>query len=329
MPRSVPRAPAGSSPRGRGTPASDRAIQAQRRFIPARAGNAAGASATPRQNPVHPRAGGERLTPAQRQQLASGSSPRGRGTRIRPAICIRPQRFIPARAGNASGTTTNKSTSPVHPRAGGERAVGKRLATHSSGSSPRGRGTRQARGEGASRVRFIPARAGNATCARAWSSCSPVHPRAGGERLTICWSKGLVSGSSPRGRGTPALRLWESQDRRFIPARAGNASASPLGAGLRTVHPRAGGERHPLRALGRATAGSSPRGRGTLACPSLAGALSRFIPARAGNANSPGTGSTHSKVHPRAGGERGPEASWRALVPGSSPRGRGTHRISV
>lgn len=47
----------------------------------------------------------------------------------------------------------------------------------------------------------------------------------------------------PRTRGTPGPPLEADVDRLFIPARAGNAARRGSGAGARSVHPRACGER--------------------------------------------------------------------------------------
>ena len=167
---------------------------------------------------------------------------------------------------------------------------------YSTGSSPRGRGTRTVGTVEAfpRRYRFIPARAGN-TLGRtpfARMPSSAVHPRAGGEHLLCAFSS-------------------RSACRRFIPARAGNTIRSPPRVDTRRpVHPRAGGEHHhtdgPTRTSGtvhpraggehlpwtarcgrrKHSCGSSPRGRGTRRSFRLsepAPKVDRFIPARAGN----------------------------------------------
>ena len=114
----------GSSPRVRGTPV--RRVAAADHL------------------PVHPRACGERRSPSGLMaELAYGSSPRVRGTRHawsdRRSRC----RFIPARAGNASGARP----------------------------PDRGRG------------RFIPARAGNAATRRGRRSMSGSSPRVQGTQF--------------------------------------------------------------------------------------------------------------------------------------------------
>ena len=133
------------------------------------------------------------------------------------------------------------------------------------GSSPRGRGTRGIRRLDPRGQRFIPARAGNALNSTSNNGPSPVHPRAGGERVHDVAPQPDLFGSSPRGRGTPSV-LGDAHDlTRFIPARAGNASAFRNRSAAVTVHPRAGGERTSEEAAAMGPHGSSPRGRGTRA----------------------------------------------------------------
>jgi hypothetical protein len=88
--------------------------------------------------------------------------PRVRGTRSSIADGALPERFIPARAGNAMLVLSACWTTSVHPRACGERASTIAPSWTTSGSSPRVRGTLIASSAESSSKRFIPARAGNA-----------------------------------------------------------------------------------------------------------------------------------------------------------------------
>ncbi len=216
------------------------------------------------------------------------------------------------------------TSTPVHPRVGGERSPDSSPAIKPTGSSPRGRGTpihvveqmhragSSPRGRGTQaeaspllvQQRFIPAWAGNAGRARWASSGHPVHPRVGGERLLLHRIADDL-GSSPRGRGTHGLGALGGEAQRFIPAWAGNATGVPPWARVISVHPRVGGERNGSAALGARDFGSSPRGRGT-----RGRALTRC-------------GLT---VHPRVGGERTSAATSDHRRAGSSPRWRGTRR---
>ena len=172
----------GSSPRGRGTPSAAGSARPGSRFIPARAGNAHSPSRPKAFRSVHPRAGGERRSVLASRCNTFGSSPRGRGTLVALAMSFPGHRFIPARAGNALPGQDPSITTPVHPRAGGERFGGRDWELDWSGSSPRGRGTQINPNNSLLRTRFIPARAGNALRTGHSRGMRAVHPRAGGER---------------------------------------------------------------------------------------------------------------------------------------------------
>ena len=233
----------GSSPRVRGTRASNALGSIRRRFIPARAGNAREWSAARQKLPVHPRACGERGLTTVDGSGSPGSSPRVRGTPDTAGYVPQQIRFIPARAGNACRLPAIGCGLPVHPRACGERHAGGGFGPKDCGSSPRVRGTRLRRRAVLRLARFIPARAGNARPSGSAVTAVPVHPRACGEREFDGVVGGKVSGSSPRVRGTLIASLVEANWRRFIPARAGNARPSGSAVIAVPVHPRACGER--------------------------------------------------------------------------------------
>ena len=273
----------GSSPRGRGTPLEHSAARRCRRFIPARAGNTAHRLIPRQRYPVHPRAGGEHCPVADHPQTVAGSSPRGRGTPIRDIPPEFPYRFIPARAGNTGSEFPSRTCSSVHPRAGGEHSQERKISKEKIGSSPRGRGTHNARYLMVTLPRFIPARAGNTATGPALNWIKAVHPRAGGEHPAHPIRIERFNGSSPRGRGTPGCRLRRAPRPGFIPARAGNTHCFRVAPILSPVHPRAGGEHKMSVKEALALYGSSPRGRGTRDPLLLPLQRDRFIPARAGN----------------------------------------------
>ena len=76
--------------------------RAERRFIPARAGNGASIQFPNLGVPVHPRACGERLLCLALLVGFGGSSPRMRGTVRLHGVREPIWRFIPAHAGNGS-----------------------------------------------------------------------------------------------------------------------------------------------------------------------------------------------------------------------------------
>ncbi len=178
----------GSSPRMRGTLMRTSLPSAYLRFIPAHAGNTIAVANGIGGYPVHPRACGEHSCPVSTTISKPGSSPRMRGTRRVLGHAVVLQRFIPAHAGNTCRRVRWPTTRAVHPRACGEHASavatsGRWRSTH--GSSPRMRGTPTPRIDQPSRIRFIPAHAGNTEAAAADALAEAVHPRACGEHSGI------------------------------------------------------------------------------------------------------------------------------------------------
>jgi Transposase domain (DUF772) len=133
------------------------------------------------------------------------------------------QRFNPACAGNAPERFLRGGAGPVHPRVcGGRTARGLPMGAN-VGSSPRVRGTLWGDLARVLPPRFIPACAGDACSPTTATSSKPVHPRVCGGRLLSSFCGEGVSGSSPRVRGTRVARIFLRQERRFIPACAGDA----------------------------------------------------------------------------------------------------------
>ncbi len=152
-----------------------------------------------------------------------GSSPRARGTGSACCKSEGARRFIPASAGN--GRTALASAALL------------------SGSSPRARGTGLVDVLPLVQVRFIPASAGNGPAEGSDVPSLPVHPRERGERQLVRCALSLVSGSSPRARGTVKPTPVKPRNGRFIPASAGNGSAVGCLVRRAAVHPRERGER--------------------------------------------------------------------------------------
>ena len=196
----------------------------------------------------------------------SGSSPLARGTPPAVPEGELGERFIPARAGNTVVDDGRGVLGPVHPRSRGEHG--------GSLDDPMGRG------------RFIPARAGNTSPSPTHCRALPVHPRSRGEHLPPYSPELKPHGSSPLARGTQRSPVTGASRTRFIPARAGNTSASPSAPSPTTVHPRSRGEHTTAVRVPLAEAGSSPLARGTLGGACHSHLLLRFIPARAGNTES-------------------------------------------
>ena len=251
----------------RGTLRSPRDRNANKRFIPARAGNSSIVRGSRTGRSVHPRACGELLLIISRVFHQNGSSPRVRGTPGDPDYECGLVRFIPARAGNSCSRQHRSSRHTVHPRACGELASRYRAIASFSGSSPRVRGTHSKRCAAADSDRFIPARAGNSASSVAEGSFVSVHPRACGELKPFTRRASNSCGSSPRVRGTHFPRIARYAERRFIPARAGNSVPFRWASVHPPVHPRACGELDRNPVAGSMMVGSSPRVRGTPELP--------------------------------------------------------------
>ena len=234
----------GSSPRARGTVASAIKNTTRARFIPACAGNRAPGTGTgsARTWAVHPRVRGEQIGLRAYAPCTGGSSPRARGTVVGPPTHRALPRFIPACAGNRMTRWQIFPRALVHPRVRGEQCELRPSTQHKHGSSPRARGTDGPTPARFFRPRFIPACAGNSAVYRYSSALSPVHPRVRGEQLGHheCHGRhavhprvrgeqeflevysGMMSGSSPRARGTGRRLPPTLRRERFIPACAGN-----------------------------------------------------------------------------------------------------------
>ena len=233
-------------------------------------------------------------------------------------------RFIPAHAGNRCRGPDALLGGAVHPRACGEQLSCLCVGPCHRGSSPRMRGTDRRAVGIANQVRFIPAHAGNSPASVPRPERAPVHPRACGEQSRPRKPIGKSPGSSPRMRGTDRRDGCVHQDRRFIPAHAGNSPGWLPGLPGTSVHPRACGEQRRAGPGAASDPGSSPRMRGTVTGDDRRLMDKRFIPAHAGNSSAVVMSATGFSVHPRACGEQTRRQSLHALYVGSSPRMRGT-----
>ena len=237
---------AGSSPRMRGTRASE-VLQARAlRIIPAHAGNSGHAPAHHTKRADHPRACGELPTADDHSRLEN--------------------RIIPAHAGNSGPRPSSRSLFPDHPRACGELVSASPEATRfyaSSGSSPRMRGTQELGLLLGHERRIIPAHAGNSDPAPVSAAILADHPRACGELRSAISTPQWMHGSSPRMRGTRESCRYPATWWRIIPAHAGNSFAPLVVVIEQPDHPRACGELERRRIFDGEDVGSSPRMRGT------------------------------------------------------------------
>ena len=161
-----------------------------------------------------------------------------RGTLQKSAAPVKPNRFIPAGAGNTVSISAAKENPAVHPRRCGEHSA----ALSAAGSSPQVRGTPVSTTLIEGRMRFIPAGAGNTTGRKVAACRGGVHPRRCGEHgLHLRFGK-AKNGSSPQVRGTPRSWTRHRYSWRFIPAGAGNTPIACASMATGPVHPRRCGE---------------------------------------------------------------------------------------
>ena len=175
----------------------------------------------------------------------------------------------------------------------------------------------------------IPARAGepstNLPYRRAWR----VDPRASGGAAVSRRAVDLVSGRSPRERGSLLGNERQRAAEGSIPARAGEPGNVGTAAAISWVDPRASGGAAGQRWGRTAAGGRSPRERGSLHKHPAIHFLDGSIPARAGEPGSCRPRSTANRVDPRASGGANSVATIQRHAEGRSPRERGSHRADL
>ena len=174
------------------------------------------------------------------------------------------------------------------------------------------------------RAGIIPAHAGNTPSFLLLYVQYGDHPRACGEHAMLPGSRRHGWGSSPRMRGTQALRFGRPTDMGIIPAHAGNTRSFSPASPVPQDHPRACGEHSVRHSKRSAILGSSPRMRGTLSESNPHLTINRIIPAHAGNTVHSALGLSVRRDHPRACGEHHQIPAKLQWKQGSSPRMRGT-----
>ena len=319
----------GPSPRVRGSPDHRRAHGGWLGSIPACAGKPAAPRRAAGRGWVHPRVCGEAATVTCRAAVATGPSPRVRGSPDRAARPAARHGSIPACAGKPGTASWPRSGRRVHPRVCGEASWWVRSAHQRPGPSPRVRGSPRVAAHGGASAGSIPACAGKP--ASPWPAASPcrVHPRVCGEAIRQRWPGADEPGPSPRVRGSLYWDDLEYAGEGSIPACAGKPSRAGRRWQTWRVHPRVCGEAPYVVAGNESLNGPSPRVRG-----SRRGALGqprrpRSIPACAGKPPESASRSGPRQVHPRVCGE----ASWvygrLQLRKGPSPRVRGSRRTAA
>ena len=134
----------------------------------------------------HPRACGEKPTSQYSAKTYSGSPPRMRGKGINAACWFARLRITPAHAGKSSLQRACRRGLEDHPRACGEKSTALQMAASVPGSPPRMRGKEEEREIRILNGGITPAHAGKSDAADAYKTVGMDHPRACGEKSTIC-----------------------------------------------------------------------------------------------------------------------------------------------
>ena len=181
--RCASRSASGRSPRTRGSPAHQFALQVLGGSIPAYAGKPWAPQRRRGRPEVDPRVRGE-AAPMQGFRVAGGGrSPRTRGSRNRSVTHRGSERSIPAYAGKPQPTLRTGAEQGVDPRVRGEAFRMAMILRTTPGRSPRTRGS-HAKSEPVDLAeRSIPAYAGKPIRRCPGGGCARVDPRVRGEAL--------------------------------------------------------------------------------------------------------------------------------------------------
>ena len=153
----------------------------------------------------------------------------------------------------------------------------------------------------------------------------PVYPRWRGEHVLLNAITRCAVGLSPLARGTRIAFAAPTEQRRFIPAGAGNTMTLENGHSSASVYPRWRGEHSSDITGDSSRIGLSPLARGTHGIYGTVIDEGRFIPAGAGNTAGIKKGEEKMTVYPRWRGEHLTASKRVARRDGLSPLARGTH----
>ena len=168
----------GLSPPVRGNPCPRASRGSPAGSIPARAGEPPSGISASGPTRVYPRPCGGTASIAGYLNKLQGLSPPVRGNRLHRRLSEQASGSIPARAGEPASLSKNKTTTRVYPRpCGGTGFVRDFRGQPESGLSPPVRGNQIALSRSGTRVRSIPARAGEPASSVSSDISSGVYPR--------------------------------------------------------------------------------------------------------------------------------------------------------
>ena len=171
--------------------------------------------------------------------------------------------------------------------------------------------------------RIIPAHAGQTVGSARRAESVADHPRACGANIGGAAKSAGESGSSPRMRGKHEFDLPQHDQRRIIPAHAGQTVRGFGRVEHGADHPRACGANYQRASRSTMVFGSSPRMRGKHHQRGHGPATDRIIPAHAGQTAPSHWTRSRTADHPRACGANRITDTTMVNHEGSSPRMRG------
>ena len=271
----------------------------------------------------NPRVGGEKCSALNFMPRRMGSPPHRPGKDIQCTNGKQAQRITPAWAGKRSKVKKYGLQIMDHPRAGGEKLMGRPRRSVGAGSPPHRRGKGHGCHQTAVVVGITPAWAGKRKEYGIGGHSHEDHPRVGGEKRALCRAESTVMGSPPRGRGKANWHCVRRPALRITPAQAGKRTRSWRAYGCPWDHPRVGGEKKGVRHWWALPRGSPPRGRGKVSRGR--GKLKNvgITPAWAGKRSWAYINGILARDHPRVGGEKFFKTIIFGCSLGSPPRGRG------
>ena len=210
-----------SSPRERGSSSARRTQASSYRVVPARAGVIPWACSAPPTPRSRPRASGGHPLRGDVERLGGSSSPRERGSSLRPPPDVARTLGVPARAGVIRSSSPSGRSSRSRPRASGGHPDLRSRHRRARGSSPRERGSSGADFLGDGGPWVVPARAGVIRRTRRSSGAEGGRPRASGGHPCSTCSTPTNLRSSPRERGSSGVVDPRRAGRGVVPARAG------------------------------------------------------------------------------------------------------------
>ena len=252
-----------------------------------------------------------------------GLSPRVRGNPdVRTTRPTAPG-SIPACAGEPGRYLQLGGLPPVYPRVCGGTWIATSTRLTRRGLSPRVRGNRRRHGGDRSRIRSIPACAGEPQPGSRRCPPPAVYPRVCGGTAFGALKTDVLEGLSPRVRGNPSTQLFTCPASRSIPACAGEPLDDSDSTEPFKVYPRVCGGTLKRRRRRLKRQGLSPRVRGNPYPCVPVPARVWSIPACAGEPVPVRTRARPRMVYPRVCGGTAAEQLADTELEGLSPRVRG------